>query len=93
MVGGHGNLLGQFSSLDGVYIDKNNRIFTSEQYPGRVQMFRYITDAEAEQLKKEKEAQRGGAKAANQAPAAPAQQAAATPAVAAAAPAKTEATK
>ncbi len=61
IVGGHGNLLGQFSSLDGVYIDKNNRIFTSEQYPGRVQMFRYITDAEAEQLKKEKEAQRGAA--------------------------------
>jgi DNA-binding beta-propeller fold protein YncE len=58
IVGGHGNLLGQFSSLDGVYIDKNNRIFTSEQYPGRVQMFRYITDAEAEQLKKDKEAER-----------------------------------
>lgn len=82
MVGGHGNLLGQFSSLDGVYIDKNNRIFTSEQFPGRVQMFRYITDAEAEQLKKEKEAQRGGAKAAVQTPAAPAQQAAATAPVA-----------
>jgi sugar lactone lactonase YvrE len=71
LVGGHGESLGKFSSLDGVYIDKNNRIFTSEQYPGRVQMFRYITDAEAEQLKKEKEAQRGGAAtAANQPPAA-----------------------
>jgi len=66
IVGGHGNLLGQFSSLDGVYIDKNNRIFTSEQYPGRVQMFRYITDAEAEQLKKEKDAERA-AKAAEKA--------------------------
>ena len=65
MVGGHGNLLGQFSSLDGVYIDKHDRIFTSEQYPGRVQMFRYITDAEADQLKKEKEAQRGATAAAN----------------------------
>ena len=86
MVGGHGNQLGQFSSLDGVYIDKNNRIFTSEQYPGRVQMFRYVTDAEAEQLKKEKDAQRGGARAASQAPAAAPQQAAATPAE----PAKTE---
>ena len=30
-------------------------------------MFRYITDAEAEQLKKEKEAQRGEKAAANQA--------------------------
>jgi len=88
MVGGHGKQLGQFSSLDGVYIDKNNRIFTSEQYPGRVQEFRYITDAEAEQLKKEKEAQRGGARAAGQTPPAAAQQAAAsTPA------AKTETAK
>lgn len=60
MVGGHGQQLGQFSSLDGVFIDKHNRIFTSEQYPGRVQMFRYITDAEADQLKKEKEALKAG---------------------------------
>jgi len=58
VVGGHGNLLGQFSLLSAVYIDKNNRIFTSEQYPGRVQMFRYITDAEADQLKKDKETKR-----------------------------------
>jgi DNA-binding beta-propeller fold protein YncE len=71
LVGGHGDSLGKFSSLVGVYIDKNNRIFTSEQFPGRVQMFRYITDAEAEQLKKEKEAQRGTASAANQPPPAP----------------------
>ncbi len=66
LIGGHGERLGQFSSLDGVYIDKNNRVFTSEQYPGRVQMFRYITDAEADQLKKEKEAQKGGAAAAKE---------------------------
>ena len=70
VVGGHGGLLGQFSSLDGVYIDKNNRIFTAEQYPGRVQQFRYITDAEADQLKKEKEAQRAGERAAHEKPAA-----------------------
>ena len=64
-IGGHGNLLGQFSSLVGVTIDRNtHRVFTSEQYPGRVQMFRYVTDAEAEQLKKEKEAQRAGSSAA-----------------------------
>lgn len=68
IVGGHGERLGQFSSLVGVYIDKKNRIFTSEQYPGRVQMFSYITDAEADQLKKEKEAQRAGAKAAKEQP-------------------------
>lgn len=68
-IGGPGHYPGQFESLVGVAIDKNNRVFTSEQYPGRVQQFRYITDAEAEQLKKEKEAQRGGQKAANEQPA------------------------
>lgn len=77
LVGGHGSNPGQFSSLDGVSIDKNNRMFTSEQYPGRVQMFRYITDAEADQLKKEKEAQRGAASAQNAPATPPATQAAA----------------
>ena len=50
-----------------VIIDKNNRVFTSEIYPGRVQQFRYITDAEAETEKhnrekafEEKAAQRRG---------------------------------
>jgi sugar lactone lactonase YvrE len=57
-LGGHGHNLGQFSALTNVCVDKQNRVFTSEQYPGRVQMFRYTTDAEAEQLKKEKEEQR-----------------------------------
>lgn len=65
-VGQHGKLLGQFSELVGVYIDKNNRIFTSEQYPGRVQMFRYITDAEADQMRKERETQRASAAASRQ---------------------------
>jgi hypothetical protein len=46
-MGGHGLFPGQFRALAGLYIDKNNRIFTSEQYPGRVQMFRYYTDDEA----------------------------------------------
>ena len=64
VVGGHGQLLGQFSSLVDVAIDKNNRVFASDQYPGRVQEFRYITDAEAEQLKKEKEAAKAGKSAA-----------------------------
>jgi DNA-binding beta-propeller fold protein YncE len=57
-LGGHGRYPGQFSALTNVFVDKQNRVFTSEQYPGRVQMFRYISDAEAEQLKKEKEEQR-----------------------------------
>jgi DNA-binding beta-propeller fold protein YncE len=55
-VGGPGRNLGQFNDPMGIAIDQNNRMFVSEQYPwGRVQQFRYITDAEAEQLKKEKE--------------------------------------
>lgn len=88
-LGGRGEYPGQFSSIDDVYIDKNNRVFTSEQLPGRVQEFRYITNAEADQLKKEKEAQRGTATAANQAPT---QQAAAATTPPAAAP-KPEAAK
>ena len=55
--GGPGRALGQFNDPMGIAIDQNNRIFVSEQYPwGRVQQFRYITDAEADQLKKEKAA-------------------------------------
>ncbi len=55
-VGGPGRNLGQFNDPMGIVIDPNNRMFVSEQYPwGRVQEFRYITDAEADKLKKEKE--------------------------------------
>ncbi len=50
--------LDSFRDWSDIAIDKNNRVFTSEIYPGRVQQFRYVTDAEAEQLKKEKEEQR-----------------------------------
>lgn len=46
-LGGFGLLPGQFQAPADVVIDKNNRIFTTEQFPGRVQMFRYITNAEA----------------------------------------------
>jgi len=33
--GGHGLMPGQFKALSGLAIDKNNRVFTSEQFPGR----------------------------------------------------------
>ena len=56
--GGHGLLPGQFQGLVNIAIDKDNRVFTSEIYPGRVQQFRYVNDAEADQLRKEKEQQR-----------------------------------
>lgn len=76
-IGGYGHYPGQFESIVGVAIDKNNRVFTSEQYPGRVQQFRYITDAEADQLKKEKAAGTGKTAAATSAQPAPAAPAAA----------------
>jgi DNA-binding beta-propeller fold protein YncE len=54
--GGHGLLPGMFQGIVGITIDKKNRVFTSEIFPGRVQQFQYVTDAEADQLRKEKEA-------------------------------------
>jgi DNA-binding beta-propeller fold protein YncE len=56
--GGHGLLPGMFQGIVGITIDKKNRVFTSEIFPGRVQQFQYVTDAEADQLRKEKEASR-----------------------------------
>jgi len=47
--GTHGKLASQFKGLVGIAIDKSNRVFTVEQYPtGKVQVFRYITQAEAQ---------------------------------------------
>jgi len=46
--GGLGWYPGQFQALYGIaYDSKNNRMITSEQFPGRVQVFQYVTDAEA----------------------------------------------
>ena len=57
--GGHGLLPGQFQGIVNIAADtKTNRMFTSEIYPGRVQQFRYVTDDEAAQLEKDKEAAR-----------------------------------
>jgi hypothetical protein len=70
---GHGELPGQFKALIGVAIDKQNRVFTTEQFPGRLQEFRYVTDADAaaEKAKHDEELQKAAAqrqKAAGQAP-------------------------
>ena len=55
-----GGYPGQFQEPYGIAIDnKTNRVVTSEQYQGRVQMFRYVTDAEADKLRQEKEAAQG----------------------------------
>ena len=44
-----------------ITIDKNNRVITSELFPGRVQVFRYVTDAEFEAEKKLREGEGTGA--------------------------------
>jgi DNA-binding beta-propeller fold protein YncE len=60
-MGGHGLLPGQYQGLVDVHIDnRRNRVYTSEIYPGRVQEFRYVTDAEFDQLTKERQVQRAG---------------------------------
>jgi len=53
--GEHGTYPGQFSDAYGIAIDKRNRVITSEQYPGRVQMFKYVSDAEFEQAKAQRD--------------------------------------
>lgn len=64
--GGHGLLPGQFSGLVNIASDpKTNRIVTSEIYPGRLQAFRYVTEAEAEQMRQERAAQRATSSAKN----------------------------
>jgi DNA-binding beta-propeller fold protein YncE len=55
--GGHGEYPGRFMGVYDIAIGKNNLVFTSEMFPGRVQMFRYVTDAEAEAEKKLRESQ------------------------------------
>jgi DNA-binding beta-propeller fold protein YncE len=46
-IGGQGYYPGQFMGPWGIAIDKSNRVIVSETFPGRVQVFRYITDAQA----------------------------------------------
>jgi DNA-binding beta-propeller fold protein YncE len=59
--GGHGLLPGQFQGLADIHIDnRRNRVYTSEIFPGRVQEFKYVTDAEFDQLNKERQIQRAG---------------------------------
>jgi sugar lactone lactonase YvrE len=57
-----GVLPGTFSGLQYIMIDKNNRVFTSEVYPGRVQEFRYVTQDEAQKEKERREALKAAGK-------------------------------
>ena len=54
-MGDHGFYPGQFMGAWGIAVDKFNRVIVSETYPGRVQMFRYVTDAEAAAEKAKRE--------------------------------------
>ena len=53
---GQGLLPGMFSGVQYVTIDKQNRVFTSEVFPGRIQEFRYVTQVEATEEFKRREA-------------------------------------
>ena len=57
--GTHGKIASQFKGLLGITIDKANRVFTLEQYPtGKVQIFRYVTQAEAQAEFERRQAER-----------------------------------
>lgn len=66
-----GILPGQFSGVQYITIDKQNRVFTTEVFPGRVQEFRYVTQEEARQEYLRREAEKK--KTAESAPAKPTQ--------------------
>jgi len=57
-IGGHGLMPGQFQGLVNIAIDKQDRVFTTEIYPGRLQQFKYITDAEADKEREKRAAER-----------------------------------
>lgn len=54
--GGQGYYPGQFMGPWGIAIGPANQVVVSETFPGRVQVFRYITDAEAAAEKARREA-------------------------------------
>jgi DNA-binding beta-propeller fold protein YncE len=56
--GGHGLLPGQFQGLVSITIDKRDRVFTTEIFPGRAQEFQYVTDAQAEEQRQKRAAER-----------------------------------
>jgi len=71
-IGGHGMLPGQFQGLVGITIDnKRNRVFTTELYPGRAQEFQYVTDAQADQEREKRAAEREKKANASKTPASP----------------------
>jgi hypothetical protein len=59
-MGGFGTLPGQFQSLVNLTIDKDNRVYTTEQLAGRMQIFQYINNerAKAEKDRRDLEAKK-----------------------------------
>jgi len=55
--GAHGEYPGRFMGVYGLTIDKLNRVITTEIFPGRVQLFRYTTDAEFEAEKQRRDSE------------------------------------
>jgi DNA-binding beta-propeller fold protein YncE len=53
--GGQGYYPGQFMGPWGITIDRSNRVVVSETFPGRIQIFKYITDAEAAALRERRD--------------------------------------
>ena len=49
--GMRGDYPGQFMGAYGIAIDKYNRVIVSETFPGRVQIFHYVSDADFEKEK------------------------------------------
>jgi len=48
-------LPGQFQSLVNLTIDKNNRVYTTEQLAGRMQIFQYTNNAQAKAEKERRD--------------------------------------
>jgi sugar lactone lactonase YvrE len=88
MGSGTGILPGMFSGLQGITIDKTNRVFTTEVFPGRVQEFRYITQDEARAEQERRDAAKAS-KTPGSKPA-PVEQKAASPATGSGAPKATD---
>jgi sugar lactone lactonase YvrE len=79
-IGGHGLLPGQFQGLVSITTDnKRNRVFTSEIFPGRAQEFQYVTDAQSDQEREKRAAEREKKANASKVPASPTEPARETP--------------
>lgn len=87
--GGQGYYPGQFMGPFGIAISRNNRVIVSETFPGRVQVFRYITDAEAAAMKARRDGEEQKSAAATGQSEAPPTATPAAPAVSADQPAST----